>query len=41
MENEAKEITVETAFAAELFAQLPVAVQDAIISQLKSLLSGK
>lgn len=39
MENNTNEITVETAVAAELFAQLPVAAQEALIDLIKSLLS--
>lgn len=41
MENKTTEITVEATIVAELFAQLPVAVQDALIDQIKSLLSEK
>lgn len=41
MENDTIGITIETAAAAELFAQLPAAVQDSIIDLIKSLLSGQ
>lgn len=34
-------IPIRTAVAAELFAQLPVASQDALIALIKSLLSGQ
>ena len=41
MENNRKENTVEVAAAVELFSQLPDAVQEALISAIKDLLSSQ
>ena len=41
MENTPKEITVEYAAAVEQFAHLSEAAQEALISQIKSLLSAQ
>jgi hypothetical protein len=41
MNEHTNEIAVDTAIAAELFAQLPVATQDALIDLIRSLLSEK
>lgn len=41
MDEQKKEIPAETAVAAELFAQLPAASQDAIIALIECLLSGQ
>lgn len=41
METCAESTTLDTAFAAELFAALPVDTQEAIIALIKSLLSER
>jgi len=38
-ESQSKELTLETAHAAELFSKLPAAAQDEIIDLIRSLLS--